>query len=146
MYSVCLQGTYTDIGVLRLDSGRITEWQHFSDEEPPRIPFGTKVEITIIFNDQDFLSGENGIVWATYDQTQAETIQNSLLVQNILSEIEEFILEDRKLHILRIPGKEDVEKAKDFIWRDAAGLRLQLDWHYPAEAQNESFKKWINGG
>lgn len=143
IHSIRLKGIYTDIGAIRLENGKLAEWRQLCDENPPDIPFGTKIEITIHFNNQDFLSGKNGIVWATYDNAQAETIQNSLLAQNILSDIREFALENGKLYLIHVFSEKDVEKAMDFIWRDATGLRLQLDWHYPANRENKSYRKWI---
>jgi len=146
MVSIYLQGTYTDTGILRLNDGNITEWRHLSNKKPPQIPFGSKIDITIIFDDQDFLNGKNGNVWATYDRTQAETIQNALLVQNISSEARELELDEWLLHVLSVPNAKHVQKAIDFIWQDATGMRLKPDWCYPADATNESFRKWINGG
>jgi hypothetical protein len=39
----------------------------------------------------------------------------------------------------------ELTDAVDFIWREASGLRLQPDWHYPMGSANDSFDKWING-
>lgn len=131
--------------MVQLRSGSRLKWILFGEENTPRLPFGTRVEITLSYEERDFLNGVNGIVWATYDRLQAETIQNALLVQNIFSEARQLELDDWLLYQLFIPRTEDVEKAIDFIWRDTTGMRLQPDWWFPAQAENESFRKWING-
>lgn len=92
------------------------------------------------------MSGEEGIVWATYDQHQAETIQNALHAQQISGEIHTTKMGRWRLYLLSIPNLPDVEKAIDFIWRDNTGMRLEPDWWYPANGENKSYNKWINGG
>lgn len=143
--SIRTKGSHQDLHIIQLKSGSRLKWILFGEQNVPRIPFGTRLEITISYKEEDFLNGENGNVWATYDRHQAETIQNALLVQNIFNEMQELALDDWLLHLLSVPRVEDVEKAIDFIWREATGMRLQPDWWYPAGAQNESFEKWIKG-
>lgn len=143
--SLQTNGSYQDVGVIRLENGKNLEWRLISDEEMPLMPFGTNINISIKYEERNFLNGADGFVWATYDHRQAETIQNALMAQNISSEAQELLLNDWLLHLLLIPNADDVQKAIDFIWRDATGMRLQPDWAYPADAQNESFRKWING-
>jgi len=41
-------------------------------------------------------------------------------------------------------GCKKIIKAIDFIWREEAGLRLNLDWQYSANKENESFNKWLS--
>ena len=143
--SIQATGTHQDIGVIHLENGRRLKWLLFNGQNTPKLPFGTLVKISLTFEERDFLSGVDGIVWATYDREQAETIQNALLAQNILSEIEELGLSEWLHYLLLIPNEVDVQKAIDFIWREATGMRLEPDWWYPAGTQNESFKKWLNG-
>jgi hypothetical protein len=76
---------------------------------------------------------------------QAETIKAALLAQSMVCEMREQTLSGTRLYLLCIPEAREVAAAVDFIWREPNGLRLQPDWWYPAGAENESFKKWING-
>lgn len=141
-----LNGVYNDIGILKLNDGRIVELSEITGyNDLPQIPFGTKVEINIIYDEKNLINGYNGIVWATYNINQAEMIKTALLVQNIFSEIKEIRLDSKLLHIVHIAAYKEVDKAVDFIWRDSTGLRLKPDWHYKTNAENESFKKWIDG-
>ncbi len=116
-----------------------------SKEVPPAMPYGTRLEMTITYEQNDYLSGENGIVWATHDRHQAEVICGTLRAQDIACEIQEKRLEGIRLHLIRITHPEKVAAAMDFIWRDDTGLKLQPDWNYPARAENESFQRWVNG-
>ena len=140
-----LSGIYKDMEIIQMDNGKMLRWSNLLDDnDAPLIPFGTKIVISLTYNDTDFLNGSNGIVWATYSQLQVETIKNALLVQNIFSEIRISNLTDKKLYLIFIQNSEEVESAIDFIWRDEAGLRLKLDWHYSANKENESFNKWLS--
>lgn len=91
----------------------------------------------------DYLSIARGIVWATYDARQADTVQAALQAQRIVCEVRQESLEGECLYLLHVPVQEEVEPAMDFIWRDPAGLRLRPDWSYPDGAENESFKRWV---
>ena len=140
-----LSGVYKDIEIIQMDNGKILEWSSLiSDIDAPLIPFGTKIEISLTYNDADFLKGSKGIVWATYNQFQVETIQNALLVQNVFSEIRISKLKEKSLYLIFIQNLEEKEKAIDFIWREESGLRLKLDWHYTTNNENESFNKWLS--
>ena len=140
-----LSGVYKDIEIIQMDNGEILEWSSLVDNfEAPLIPFGTKIEITLTYNDADFLEGSKGIVWATHSQFQVETIQNALLVQNVFSEIRISNLTEERLYLIFIQNLEEKEKAIDFIWRNESGLRLKLDWQYSANKENESFNKWLS--
>ncbi len=140
-----LSGVYKDIEIIQMDNGKILEWSNLIDDnDAPLIPFGTKIEISLTYNDADFLKGSNGIVWATYSRFQVETIKNALLAQNIFNEIKESNLEDKRLYLIFIQDIDEMEKAIDFIWREEAGLRLKLDWQYSANKENESFNKWLS--
>lgn len=129
--STKLSGSYVDCGKIKLASKKILEWCELSMEAPPTIPYGTRMEITITYKQSDYLNGENGIVWATHDQHQAEVVCGALKAQEIACEIREMRLEGISLHLVRIAHPEKVAAAMDFIWRDDTGLKLQPDWHYP---------------
>ena len=138
-------GVYKDMEIIQMNNGKILEWSNLIDDnDAPIIPFGTKIEISLTYNDADFLKGSNGIVWATYSRFQVETIKNALLVQNVFSEIRISNLEDKNLYLIFIQNPKEIEKAIDFIWREEAGLRLKLDWQYSANKENESFNKWLS--
>ena len=140
-----LNGVYKEKGIIQMSNGKVLKLSKLIDDnDVPLIPFGSKIEISLTYNDTDFLNGSNGIVWATYSEFQVETIKNALLVQNILSEIRISNLTDKKLYLIFIQNSEEVESAIDFIWREEAGLRLKLDWQYSANKENESFNKWLS--
>ena len=140
-----LSGVYKDMERIQMDNGKILEWHNLIDDnDAPLIPFGTKIEISLSYNDVDFLKGSNGIVWATYSRFQAETIKNALLAQNIFNEIKISNLVDKRLYLIFIQDMDEMEKAIDFVWREEAGLRLKLDWQYSANNENESFNKWLS--
>lgn len=143
--TIRLFGIYRNFGEIQAQDGRLLRWDQLSLEAPPRLPYGTQIEILMHYEECDYLHGSNGIVWATYDLRQAETVRSALLAQNISCELQEARLEEIHLHVLRIPERADVQAAIDFIWREKSGLCLQPDWWYPAGAENSSFKKWING-
>ena len=82
-----IKGIYSDVGKIELDTRMTINLEKITSDKSPGIPFGSNVEISISFDENDFLSGKDGIVWATYDLRQAEIIQNTLLAQNIYSEI-----------------------------------------------------------
>jgi hypothetical protein len=143
--TIKLSGIYRDVEVIQMNNGKILELSNLIDNNAATlIPFGTKIEITLTYNNADFLNGSNGIVWGTYSQLQVETIKNALLVQNIFSEIRVSNLEDKNLYLIFIQDLEEIEKAIDFIWREETGLRLKLDWYYSANKENESFNKWLS--
>ncbi|MGA9292668.1 MAG: hypothetical protein WBV81_08740, partial [Ignavibacteriaceae bacterium] len=97
------------------------------------------------FDENDFLSGNNGIVWATYDLRQAEIIQNTLLAQNIYSEIKKNYLGNEEMFLIKTASGSDITDSIDFIWRNNTGLRLKPDWTYPKGETNRSFEQWLSG-
>ena len=127
---------YIDHGKIKLKTGTIVNWNKLD------IPFGSSVEIHVKYEEVDYLSGLNGIVWATYNADQAETIKGALQAYKINSEIIEKKLEGLQLLLIKISDKDKTEPAIDFIWRGEDGLKLEPDWHYPADNPNESFEKW----
>ncbi|GAB4377717.1 MAG: hypothetical protein Kow0042_25850 [Calditrichia bacterium] len=140
-----LRGFYYDSGKIKTSNGTVLDWKELSEEEAPSIPYGTILDISIQYEQRDFLHGTENIVWATYDKRQAEIICNALLPQKIACEILTENLGTRTLHLIHIPYDGDISFAIDFIWRENSGLRLKPDWNYPNGAANESFKKWIEG-
>ncbi len=143
--SVEIHAHYCDSEKICLENGKIVEWKRLTPLAPPKIPYGTNVQITISYEQRDYLNGEDCRVWASYDQNQAETIQSALKAQKIAAYLDEEFLIGRQLYVVFVSRKEDVEAAIDFIWRDPTGMRLHPDWWYPEDARNESFRKWTNG-
>lgn len=139
------RGSHQGFQKIQKSNRQRLKWILFSEFSAPKLPYGTRFEITITFNEIDFLNGTRGIVWATYDHVQAETIQDALSVQNICSRFELMEMDEWRLIQISIPNPEDVQKAIDFIWRDRSGMRLKPDWWYSADNANSSFKKWTNG-
>jgi hypothetical protein len=115
-----------------------------SAEKPPELPDNSSIELTITFDESDFLSGKNGIVWATYNSRQAEIIQSSLLVQHLRSEVKNIGFGNEGMFLINITNGSDVNEAIDFIWRSESGLRLKPDWTYPDKEINKSFELWLN--
>jgi hypothetical protein len=140
-----VNGFYHSKSRIQLENGMTLHWDPVSNAALPRIPYGTGIEVTVAYEEVDYLSGSAGIVWATYLLRQAETIKAALLAQNVACEVREHDLPGARLYLLCITEAHEVSAAVDFIWREPSGLRLQPDWWYPAGAENESFKKWING-
>ncbi|NIR50154.1 hypothetical protein GWO43_16765, partial [candidate division KSB1 bacterium] len=73
--SIPLRGSYQDAGKIELEKGIILEWNSQNTNLLPRVPYGTVVEVSIRFEERDYLNGTDGIVWATYDLRQAEIIR-----------------------------------------------------------------------
>ena len=139
-----IKGTYTDIGKIELETMKIINLKELSEEKPPELPFGSNVELFISFDENDFLSGKDGIVWATYDLRQAEIIQNTLLAQNIYSEIKRNHFGHEIMFFLQIANESDIEDSIDFIWKEGTGLKLKPDWLYPKGENNKSFERWLS--
>ena len=139
------------IGILNPDGEIILHpnislsWKFLSNKNIPELPPGTPFDIDISLDEHTLLSGEYGIVWATYDLRQAEVIYSALLAQNITSVIGKIELDKGNLLLLKIDNRKDTGDAIDFIWRKEGGLRLKPDWIYPDGETNKSFEKWLNG-
>lgn len=140
-----VKGLYSDLGKIELENMKSIYLDEFTDEQHLEIPFGSSVEISIEFDETDFLSGKDGVVWATYDMRQAEIIQNTLLAQNISSETGNANLGGRQLVLIKITNQTDMKDASDFIWKSDNGLRLKPDWNYPDGEKNKSFEQWLSG-
>ncbi|MCB9211645.1 MAG: hypothetical protein H6610_11655 [Ignavibacteriales bacterium] len=145
MEIIKITGKYVNSGKIELENSKTVSWDVLSNENPPAIPFGSKLELVITFNEKDFLSGTNGFVWATYDLRQAEIIKETLLAQNIGSEIKGEKLGNIILYVIKILSKNEIEDAKNFIWKGDSGLRLKPDWNYKPGEINPSFEQWLSG-
>jgi len=132
------------VGKILLENKKIFDWSELTSETLPDLPPDSSLEITISFDENDFLSGKNGIVWATYDLRQAEIIQNSLLAQDVNSEVKKINLMGNIFFTLKISNETEINDAINFIWKGKSGLRLKPDWSYPAEETNKSFEQWLN--
>ncbi len=90
-------------------------------------------------------TGDDGIVWGTYDRRQAEIIRNALRTQRITCDLKERESGGVILHLLYIDDRKTTGDAVDFIWKDSSGLRLKPDWHYQDGEVNRSFEQWLGG-
>lgn len=138
------KGTFNIDGKIVLNSARAIDWKDLSETNPPQLPTGSSIELSISFDENDFLSGKDGIVWATYDLRQAEIIQSTLIAQHINCEAKMIALQDQELFLISITNKKEVKVVIDFIWRSESGLRLKPDWSYPKDVANKSFEQWLN--
>ncbi len=71
------KGVYKNLGLIELGSGDSLICENLE------IPFGTSVNIYIEYEDTDFINGSGGIVWATYNADQAETLKGALQAHKI---------------------------------------------------------------
>ncbi len=140
-----IKGIYNDSGTIELESLKTIDWKSLCEDNPPGLPPGIRLELAISVNEDDFLTGENGIVWATYDSRQTEVIQSALLAQHINSEIKKILFNETEMYLLIITDDSDLSDVKDFIWRNRSGLRLKPDWSYPDGEKNKSFEQWLSG-
>ena len=140
-----VKGLYSDIGKIELENMKSIYLDEFTDEQHLEIPFGSNVELSIEFDENNFLSGKDNIVWATYDLRQGEIIQNTLLAQNINSETIRISIGGIQLILIRITNQSDINDAMDFIWKTKNGLRLKPDWSYSEGEKNKSFELWLSG-
>lgn len=139
------KGTYYAEGEIVLNPLKTIHWKDLSDKNPPQLPVGTVINLSISFDENNFLFGIDGIVWATYDSIQAEVIQNTLLAQNINCEIKKIASEGVDMFLISITNERDIKAAIDFIWESDTGLRLKPDWSYPDGETNKSFELWLSG-
>jgi len=130
------KGIYKDLAQIELNSS-----QHY-DKELPDVPFGSELRIIIKYNKPEYLSGLNGIVWATHFIDQAETIQGALHAQKIIAEVIKEKTGLKDLFLLKVANSSHIEQACNFIWKGKEGLQLKPDWHYP-QGRNMSFEKWL---
>ena len=121
------------------------KWDKLSLTENPELPDDCIIELVISLDKNDFLSGKNGIVWATYDIRQADTILNALLAQNINTEINNINIGKENLFLIKVTSRSDKNDAIDFIWKSESGLNLKPDWTYSEGETNKSFEQWLSG-
>ena len=140
-----IKGTYTDLGKIELENTKTINWTDLTDENPAEIPFGSNVELAISFDENDFLSGKDGIIWASYDSRQIDIIKNSLFAQNIITNVKLINLGGRKMFLLQVHNQKDVNEAINFVWKSNTGLRLKPDWSYSDGETNKSFEQWLSG-
>lgn len=143
MILINIKGIYSNLGVIEFKTTKEINWASLSNDSPPEIPFGSSVEVSVSFQENDFLAGKSGFVWATYDLRQAEIIRNTLVAQNINAEIKKISLQKTCLYLLKINDVEDINDATDFIWKSDSGLRLKPDWCYAQGGKNKSFEQWL---
>lgn len=139
------KGIYQTEGKILLNSLKTIQWKDISDSTFPKLPAGSTLELSITIDENIFLSGINGIVWATYDPRQAEIIHNTILVQDIVSELVKIEAGNEKLIAIKIINSKDINTVTEFIWRSSSGLRLKPDWNYLPGESNKSFELWLNG-
>lgn len=137
------KGIYKEGGEVVINSVKAIRWNEISEEIPPQLPAGTSVTLEMTLDENEFLSGKNGVVWATYDSRQAEIIQSTLLAQHINCEINKISFDDDVLFLINITNKIEVQEAIDFIWKNKDGLRLKPDWHYGKGEKNKSLERWL---
>lgn len=143
MILINIKGIYTNLGNVELETNKVINWASFSNDLPPEIPLGSSIEVSVSFQENDFLAGKSGVVWATYDLRQAEIIQNTLVAQNINAEIKKLLVSKTVLYLLKIISATDINDASDFIWKSDNGLRLKPDWCYGQGQKNKSFEQWL---
>jgi hypothetical protein len=139
------KGIFNHDGKIVLNSMRTVHWRDLTDEKLPQLPAGTSIDLSISIEESIFLSGVNGIVWATYDSRQAEIIHNTLTAQQISSEIQRIEPVNRVIFLIKITNTKDLYDVMEFIWKSNGGLRLKPDWSYPEGEANKSFELWLNG-
>jgi len=139
------KGVYNEGGEVVINSVKTIHWKDISEEIPPQIPAGTSITFEMALDENEFLSGKNGIVWATYDSRQAEIIQSTFLAQQINCEINNISFDNEDLFLIIITNKIEVQDAIDFIWKNNDGLRLKPDWHYGKGEINKSLEQWLSG-
>jgi hypothetical protein len=144
-----VKGIYNPNGEILIDSMKSLNWKDFTEKNPPNLPVGTSVDVSISIDENDFISGKYGIVWATYNLRQAEVVVDTLLAQNINCEIETVNLEPepelKSMFLISVTNESDTYTAVDFVWKNSSGLRLKPDWTYPQGETNNSFEQWLNG-
>ncbi len=138
-------GIFNPDGAIVLHPDISISWELLRGKNVTELPRGIPVDIVISIDEQILVSGEYGIVWASWDQRQIDVLHNALLAQNIISAIGKMELDEGFLLLIIIDNKKDIVEALDFIWRKETGLRLKPDWSYPVGEPNRSFEKWLNG-
>ncbi len=139
------KGIFNEAGEIVLNSTKSIHWEVLSDKNPPHLPSGTSIDLSISCDENIFLSGLNKIVWATYDLRQAEIIQSTLVAQHINCEVKTIIIKNENMLLISINNENETKDAINFIWKSNDGLRLKPDWHYGKREKNKSFEQWLSG-
>ena len=139
------KGIFNEGGEIVLNSNKTIYWKDLSDKNPPHLPAGTSIDLSISCDENIFLSGLNKIVWATYDLRQAEIIQSTLVAQHINCEVKSISIKNENMFLISINNENETMDAIDFIWKSKDGLRLKPDWHYNKDEINKSFEQWLGG-
>lgn len=145
MVRIKVTGTRLNNGRVVFETNDFIECSGLVLTQPAELPDECRIELTVTYDEEDFLSGKNGIVWATYDIRQAEILHRALLAQDINTEIKKTDLEKRKLFLINITSLRDKDDAIDFIWKSESGLSLKPDWVYSEGETNKSFELWLSG-
>ena len=145
MVRIKVNGTCLNDGSVVFETNDFIECRGLIITQPAELPDGCRVEVTVSYDEEDFLSGKNGIVWATYDIRQAEILHRALLAQDINIEIKQTEVEKRELYLIKVTGLSDRSEAIDFIRKSYSGLNLKPDWTYSENEINKSFEQWLSG-
>lgn len=140
-----MNGTCHNDGRVVFDTNEFIECRGLILTQPAELPDGCRVEVSVFYDEEDFLSGKNGIVWATYDLRQAEILHRALLAQDINTEIKKTDLDNSELFLIQITSRSDENDAIDFIWKSESGMNLKPDWTYSDSEKNKSFEQWLSG-
>jgi hypothetical protein len=145
MVRIKVKGTCLNDGRVVFETNDFIECSGLVITQPAELPDECQVEVTVSYDEEDFLSGKNGIVWATYDIRQAEILHRALLAQDINTEIKKTDLEKRELFLINVTTQSDENDAINFIWKSESGLSLKPDWTYSEGETNKSFEQWLSG-
>lgn len=138
------KGNFYAEGEIVLNLLKTIHWKDLNDKNPPHLPNGSNIELLISFDENEFLLGKDGIVWASFEARQVEIIQNTLIAQQISCEIKKINLQNQNMFLISITNKKDIQDAIDFIYKSDYGLRLKPDWNYAEGEANKSFEQWLN--
>lgn len=139
------KGIINEGGEIVLNTNKTIYWADLIDINPPHLPSGTSIELSISSDENIFLSGLNKIVWATYDLRQAEIIQSTLVAQHIICEVKTITIKNENMFLISINNGSETNDAINFIWKSNDGLRLKPDWYYGKGEINKSFEQWLSG-
>ena len=139
-----MNGTCLNDGRVVFETNDFIECSGLVLTQPAELPDGCRVEVNVLYDEKDFLSGKNGIIWATYDIRQAEILHRALLAQDINTEIKRTDVENSELFLIKITSHADQNDVMDFIWKSESGLNLKPDWTYSDGEKNKSFEQWLS--
>ena len=134
----------TDSGKIELETMKTIELSELTENPIHSIPSGGTIELIISFDENEFISGKNGIIWATYSFRQAEIISNALISLHINCEIKKKNSAGNEIYLIKATDQTVIDEAIDFIWKSKSGLQLKPDWNFPKGESNNSFQKWLS--